>query len=232
MIDAETGQMKVTTRPAERSSVVLEVEFPAERVQRQIGESVRHLSRRTKVPGFRPGKVPRPILERELGIRRDDTDSPNPIYDDAKEHLFEHSVLEALKDSELDVLSIPEPEWLTFVEGAGASYRVTLPVRPQVKLGAYAEYPFAITIDEIDDESVDKVIEQLRDQQASLVPVEGRGAATDDYAVISSPARATAPPSMASRRIGCRSSLVANGSCPASKTSSLVSPRATRRTSR
>jgi len=184
MINAESGQMKVTTRPAERSSVVLEVEFPPEQVRRSVDESVRHLSRRTKVPGFRPGKVPRAMLERELGIRRDDPVAPNPLYDDAKEHLFEHSVLEALKDSELDVLSIPAPEWLTFEEGAGASYRVTLPLRPQVKLGAYTDYPFGITVDTIDDAAVDKVIEQLREQQASLVPVEDRGAATDDYAVI------------------------------------------------
>jgi trigger factor len=184
MIDAQSGQMKVTTRPAERSSVVLEVEFPQERLQRQIDESVRHLARRTRVPGFRPGKVPRPMLERALGVRRDDPDGENPIYDDAKEHLFEHSVLEALKDSDLDALSIPEPEWVTFEEGSGATYRVTVPVRPQVKLGAYTEYPFSISVDETTDESVDKVIEQLRDQQASLVPVEARGAATDDYAVI------------------------------------------------
>src|SRR3954463_7358002 len=78
MINAETGQMKVTTRPAERSSVVLEVEFPADRVRRSVEESVRHLARRTKVPGFRPGKVPRAMLERELGIRRDEADAPNP----------------------------------------------------------------------------------------------------------------------------------------------------------
>ena len=164
--------------------MVLEVEFPPERVQRQVAESVRHLSRRTKVPGFRPGKVPRSMLERELGIRRDDPSAPNPLYDDAKEHLFEHSVLEALKDSDLDVLSIPAPEWVAFEEASGASYRVTLPVRPSVKLGAYTDYPFGITVDTIDDASVDKVIEQLRDQQASLVPVEDRGAAPEDYAVI------------------------------------------------
>jgi len=176
--------MKVTTRPAERSSVVLEVEFPPERVRRSVEESVRHLARRTKVPGFRPGKMPRPVLELALGIRRDDPEGPNPLYEDAKEHLFEHSVIDALRDSELDVLSIPAPEWLTFAEDAGASYRVTLPLRPEVKLGAYTDYPFAIGIDTIDDASVDKVIEQLRDQQASLVPVEDRGAATDDYAVI------------------------------------------------
>jgi trigger factor len=185
MISAETGRMKVTTRPAERSSVVLEVEFPAEHVQRTVAESVRHLARRTRVPGFRPGKVPRPVLERALGIRRDDPNAPNPLYDDAKEHLFESSVLEAVREQELDVLSIPEPEWIDFAEGAGASYRVRLPLRPAVKLGAYTDYPFAITVDTIDDAAVDRVIDQLRDQQASLVPVEDRGAAPDDYAVIS-----------------------------------------------
>jgi trigger factor len=184
MISAEKRRMKVTTRPAERSTVVLEVEFPADQVRNQVNESVRHLARRTKVPGFRPGKAPRPLLERALGVRRDDPDAENPIYDDAKEHLFERSVLDAVREKELDVLQIPNPEWTTFGEDGGATYTVTLPLRPDVKLGAYTDYPFGITIDEVNDESVDKVVEQLRDQQASLVPVEGRGAATDDYAVI------------------------------------------------
>jgi len=131
-----------------------------------------------------PGKVPRPLLERALGVRRDDPDAENPIYDDAKEHLFERSVLEAVREKDLDVLQIPDPEWTSFAEDGGATYTVTLPLRPDVKLGAYAQYPFGITIDETTGESVDKVIDQLRDQQASLVPVEGRGAATDDYVVI------------------------------------------------
>jgi len=184
MINAETGPKKVTTRPAERSSVVLEVEFPADEVQRSVATSVRHLAQRTKVAGFRPGKTPRPLLERALGINRSDPAAPNAIYDDAKEHLFETSVLEAAREQKLDLLAVPAPEWLTFSETDGASYRVILPVRPEVKLGAYADYPFGITIDEITDADVDKVIDQLRDQQASLVPVEDRGAATEDYAVI------------------------------------------------
>jgi trigger factor len=147
--------------------------------------SVRHLGQRTKVPGFRPGKVPRPMLERALGIDRTDGSAPDPVYDDAKEHLFEASVLEALRETELDVLAIPQPEWTAFREGEGASYRVSLPVRPEVKLGAYTDYPFSIEVESIDDPKVDQVVEQLRDQQASLIPVEGRGAREDDYAVIS-----------------------------------------------
>jgi trigger factor len=176
--------MKVTTTPSPKSTVVLEVELPPERLQRSIDESVRHLGRRTRVPGFRPGKVPRPMLERALGMRRGDPESSNPIHDDAKEHLFEASLVEALQDTELDALSVSQPEWLRFEEGVGAAYRVTVPVRPEVKLGAYTDYPFGIDVDPVTEEKIDRVIEQLRDQHASLVPVEGRGAANGDYAVV------------------------------------------------
>jgi len=176
--------MNVTLTPATGSTVVLEVEVPAGQLQRSIDESVRHLAQRTRVPGFRPGKVPRPMLERALGVRRDDPEAPNAIYDDAKEHLFESSILEALRDQDLDVLEIPQPEWLAFAEGAGATYRVTLPVRPKVKLGAYLDYPFTPELEPVDDERVARVIEELRDQHATLVPVEERAAQADDYAVI------------------------------------------------
>lgn len=184
MTEAQTTSLKVTARPAQRSSVVLEVELPAEQVKRSVEQSVRHLARRTRVPGFRPGKVPRPLLERALGVRRDDPQAPNPLYEDAKEHLFEDTVLEAVRQEDLDVLSIPEPEWLTFEESNGAAYRVTLPIRPEVNLGAYRDYPFKIEVEEIDDARVDKVIDELRDQAADLVPVEVRGAEKGDYAVI------------------------------------------------
>ncbi|MDP8905699.1 MAG: trigger factor [Chloroflexota bacterium] len=184
MIDPARTSLKVTTTPAARRSVVLEVELPAERVRRSVDASVRHLGERTKVPGFRPGKVPRPLLERALGVRRDDPSAPNPLYDDAKEHLFESSVLEAVQQENLDVLSIAEPEWLRFEESAGATYRVTLPLRPEVQLGAYTDYPFGIDLAEIDDARVDAVVEQLRDQQATLAPVEDRAAQKGDYGVI------------------------------------------------
>ncbi|MGZ6295379.1 MAG: trigger factor [Candidatus Limnocylindrales bacterium] len=177
--------MDVTFTPAPKSTVVLQVEVPADRLQRSIDEAVRHVGRRTRVPGFRPGKVPRAMLERELGIRRDDPTSADPIYDEARDHLFQATVVDALEPrTDLDVLEIPSPEWIRFAEGEGAAYRVTLPVRPTVKLGAYTDYPFAPQIEPVDDAKVDKVIEELRDQHASLVAVEGRPAQNGDYAVI------------------------------------------------
>src|SRR6185369_13741869 len=59
--------MNVTATPAPKSSVILEVEVPSERLDRAVGEAVRALSKRTRVPGFRPGKAPRGVLEAVLG---------------------------------------------------------------------------------------------------------------------------------------------------------------------
>jgi trigger factor len=177
--------MQVTSRPADRSSVVLEVQLPPERVARAVDEAVRHLARRTRVAGFRPGKAPRAMLERALGIQRGAANEPDPIYDDAREHLYERTVIEALREKDIDALELPrEPEWTSFSETEGASYTVTLPVRPTVQLGDYANFPFKPEVEEPDDAKVDQVVEQLRDQAASLVPVEGRSAEKGDFAVI------------------------------------------------
>lgn len=178
--------MKTDIREGERSTIMLEVHLTEQELQRAVDEGVRHLARRTRIPGFRPGKAPRPILERALGIDRSNPDAPNPIYDEAREHLYERTVIEALREADKDVLEMPrEPEWTSFAEGVGAVYRVTLAVRPEVSLGDYTDYPFTPQVDEVTDDQVEAVIEQLRDQQAVLVPVEDRPAQVEDYAVIS-----------------------------------------------
>jgi trigger factor len=172
-------------REGDQSTIVLEVQLTDKELQNAINEGVRHLARRTRIPGFRPGKVPRQILERSLGIDRSDADAPDPVYDEAREHLYQRTVIRALAESDNDVLELPsEPEWTQFEEGVGATYQVTLPVRPSVELGDYLEYPFTPEIEAVGDEQIDQVVEQLRDQQAALVPVEGRAAQDGDFVVV------------------------------------------------
>jgi trigger factor len=173
-------------REGDQSTIVLEVQLTDKELQNAINEGVRHLARRTRIPGFRPGKVPRQILERNLGIDRSDPDAPDPVYDEAREHLYERTVIQALAETDKDVLELPPaPEWTQFEEGVGAKYEVQLPVRPSVELGDYTEYPFTPEIDDVDDEGIDQVVDQLRDQQAALVPVEDRSAQEEDFVVVS-----------------------------------------------
>jgi trigger factor len=173
-------------REGDQSTIVLEVQITDKELQNAISEGVRHLARRTRIPGFRPGKAPRAMVERAYGIDRSDPDNPDPVYDEAREHLYQRTVIQAVTESGRDVLELPpEPEWTKFEEGVGATYEVTLPVRPEVELGDYTEYPFEPAIEDVTDEQIDQVVDQLRDQQASLIPVEDRGAENEDFAVIS-----------------------------------------------
>jgi trigger factor len=168
--------MNVTTTPAPHSSVLLEVEVPADRLDREVAESVRRLSRRTRVPGFRPGKAPRSMLERVIG--------PGAVLDDAVDRLVEVAYREAVVETGTVPLGRASIEIKTAEEGKPVVFTATVPVPPEVVLGDYRSFPFAPEIDTIDDAKVDTVIEELRDQQARLDPVEDRGVQAGDYAVI------------------------------------------------
>jgi len=169
--------MQINRTPAPKSSILLEIELPAERLDTAIGHAVRALARRTRVPGFRPGKAPRPVLERHLG--------PGVVLDEAVEHLVQDAYREALVSEDILPLTNADVEIVTAEEGQPVVFKATVQVRPEVTLGDYREFPFAPDIETIDDARVDQVVEQLRDQNASLAAVEDRGAKDGDYAVVS-----------------------------------------------
>jgi trigger factor len=169
--------MQITRTPGPDSTITLEVELPPERLGRAIDDAVRRLSRRTRVPGFRPGKAPRPVLERHLG--------PGMVLEEAVEHLVSDAYREAVLQEDILPLTNPDVDVVEAEEGKPLRFKAKVQVRPEVELGDYKNFNFAPEIDTIDDARVDKVLDELRDQNATLAAVEGRGAKDGDYAVIS-----------------------------------------------
>jgi len=169
--------MQITKTPGPNSTVLLEIEVPPERVSRAMDESVRHLAKRTRVPGFRPGKAPRAVLERHLG--------PGAVLEDAVDHLVQDSYRDALISEDIVPLTNADVDVVQAEEGMPLIFKATVQVRPEVALGDYKNFNFRPEIDVIDDAKVDQVLEELRDQNATLAAVEGRGAKDGDYAVIS-----------------------------------------------
>jgi trigger factor len=168
--------MTVTVTPAPRSSVKLAFELPSERLDSALGEAVRHLAQRTRIAGFRPGKAPRPIVERVVGREA--------VMDEAMDHLVQRAVREALVEHAILPLADAAIDVEQAEEGKSVRFTATVQVRPEVELGDYRAFNFGPEIETIDDARIDQVIEELRDQNASLVPVEDRGAQNGDYAVI------------------------------------------------
>ena len=169
--------MQITRTPAPKSTVQLQIELPPDRLDRALDAAVRALARRTRIPGFRPGKAPRPVLERHLG--------PGVVLDEAVDHLMQDAYREALIKEDILPLTNADVEVVQAEEGKPLIFTATVPVRPEVTLGDYRNFNFKPDIDTIDDARVDQVVEELRDQNATLAAVEDRGAKDGDYAVIS-----------------------------------------------
>ncbi len=92
---------------------------------------------------------------------------------------------EAIIQEDILPLSNADVEVVQAEEGKPLIFKATVPIRPDLELGDYRNFNFAPEIDVIDDARVDQVVEELRDQNATLGPVEDRGAKDGDYAVIS-----------------------------------------------
>jgi trigger factor len=158
--------------------VVLEIEVSASEVDRHFATAYRHVAERTKVPGFRPGKAPRHVIDRFIGRAS--------VIAEAVDHLVTESYDAALDQAAIIPLDQPQVELDSdgVVEGATVRFTATVAVRPEVSLGAYTEYPFSLEPVEVTDEQVEAVITDLREQQATLRPVDGRGAANGDIAAV------------------------------------------------
>ena len=168
--------MNVTVTPAPRSSLNVRVEVPPERLDAAITEAVRHLSQQTKIHGFRPGKAPRAVVERVVGA--------DAVLEEAMDHLVQRAYRDALVEQQILPLTQAEVKVEQGEEGKPVIFTATVPIRPEVKLGDVRGFNFKPEIDTIDEPKVQKVIDELRDQNGTLAPVEGRGARNGDYAVI------------------------------------------------
>ena len=168
--------MQVTVTPAPKSALNVRVELPPERLDAAIAEAVRHLSQRTKIAGFRPGKAPRIVVERAVGA--------GAVLEEAMDHLVQKAYRDALIEKDILPLTQAEVNVEQGEEGKSVVFTATVQVRPEVALGDYRGFKFKPEIEKIDDPKVAKVIEELRDQNATLAPVEDRGARNGDYAVI------------------------------------------------
>ncbi len=169
----------VETRPEPGSRVRLEIEVPADDVNRHFATAYRHLAARTRVPGFRPGKAPRNVIERYVG--RD------AVIEEAVEHLVSEGYDAALDQTDLIPIDQPQVEIdaTTVREGDPARFAAVVAVRPTVSLGAYTDYPFGLEVPPVTDDDVATVIEELRGQQATLRPVDDRGAENGDLVAVS-----------------------------------------------
>ena len=174
--------MKVTQEKLPDSQLGLEIEIAAEASRNAYEKMVQNLSRSSNIPGFRKGKVPRQILLQRIG--------PQRIKAAALEELIQKSLEDAIEQEKIAALgnynlrSNFDELVQQYNPGDTLTVLVAVDVPPSPELGDYQN--LSVKAEEIvyDPQELENHIEQLRQQQADLIPVEDRPAEMGDVAFV------------------------------------------------
>ena len=153
--------MKVTAERIPEARVVLEVEVDDERLQRSLDQAYRRLAPRARIPGFRPGKAPRALVERALGH--------TTLLQEAMDRLLPEAYDDAVREQGLSPLAPPELEILNLEP---VRFKATVPLQPEVQLGDYRSIVLLPDPVVVSDDMIDAALLDLRRKHALLEPVD------------------------------------------------------------
>ena len=178
-----SASLQVSTSPRPGSRLAVEIGVPGARCQASYDAALAKLSRSVKLPGFRKGKVPRPVLLQQIG--------PLRIKATALEDLVDSVFREAVGQEKIEAIGQPqlseafEVVLARFEPGDALSLTLELDVEPSPSLKATKGLKAEAEAIHYDPARIDELLDQSRQQLATLVPVEGRAAASGDVAEVS-----------------------------------------------
>jgi trigger factor len=157
------------------NKVRLHVSIPASEFEQAIDAAFRKLAGEVKIPGFRPGKAPRQLLEARLG--------PDVARDQALRDSLPGYYAEAVESQDLDTITSPEIDITAGEDGGDVEFDAVVEVRPVVELSGYEGLRVEIPAPAVTDEAVDAQVDALRDRFADLEE-SSRALVEGDYAQI------------------------------------------------
>jgi len=167
--------MKVDIEEISRTKRALRIELPPQSLLDKLEAAYRHLSKEVRLPGFRPGKVPRDVLR--LRFKEE-------ARQEALRELIPESYAQALKEANLDPVSEPRVDELVCEEGKPLSYRASFEVKPALQPSGYTGIEVYREKVEVAESEVDQALEYLRERASEYVPMEGWPALREDLMVV------------------------------------------------
>jgi trigger factor len=167
--------MKVEVEKQPDSVSTLKIELPPEEVSKEWDAIASNFVRYAKIPGYRPGKAPRRVIEAKF--RKE-------IQDELTKKLVSKSYREAIHQEHLRVVSLTNLEGVEFGEDKSIRFRATVVTAPEFELPEYKNIPVELPEVKVEAKDVDAAIERLREQSADFVDVTDRTLQMDDFAVV------------------------------------------------
>jgi len=153
--------LNVTKDSVTTTEITLTISMDANDEEPFLNRSFRRVANRVRIPGFRPGKAPRSVIENHIGREA--------LVHEALDFMIPESLNQVLKDE--DIQAFMEPK-LEVLDMAPVSFKAVVPLEPVVELGDFQSIRLEKESIEVTDEQVDHVLEDLRFEAAPWEPVE------------------------------------------------------------
>ncbi|MCP4671721.1 MAG: trigger factor, partial [Desulfobacula sp.] len=168
--------MQVTVEDQSSVKKILHIEVSEHDVNRELNDAYNKLKKTAKVKGFRPGKVPRSVLE---GMFKKD------VHNDVTSKLIQSSFVEAIEETKLNILGHPKVDPPQLDQKGPYKYDAAVEIRPEMDDIDFKGLSLTKTLHKAGEDEVDGQIQMLRKNQAVLEPIkEDRPAKEDDAAMV------------------------------------------------
>jgi trigger factor len=168
--------MRATAEPVEGNKIRLSVEVDEPEFDKVLDETVRSISRQARVPGFRPGHVPRQVLEARMG-------GAGALRAEALREALPDFYAKAVAETQVDPIAPPEIDITGGEEEGPVAFDAVVEIRPTVGIPGYAGLQITVPSPQVTEDEVDTRVDALRETDAELVEV-GRPAVDGDHVTI------------------------------------------------
>lgn len=167
--------MNVNVEKLEKNLAKITVTIPdTDVIEGAITKAYHKVKNQVSMPGFRKGKVPQKMIEKQYGVEVFYEDAANFLITDSYPNAYD----EAMK--EIEIVSSPQIQDIQLERGKDFVYVVQVAVKPEVKLGEYKGLEYTAADITVPEEEVDKELERVRELNSRRVPVDGRAAKEGD----------------------------------------------------
>ena len=168
--------MKVAVEEISTVKKSLTIEVPEEIVAKELSSAYTDLNQRVRIPGFRPGKAPRSLLEQRYAAT---------VEEDVIRRLVPDYYQRAIKETGLRPVELPTIEKIEMKKNAPLSFTAMVEIAPPISLGAYTDLKAEKPKMEVTNLEVDKALESLQEQHAQLTACpDDHRVAEKDFVVI------------------------------------------------
>lgn len=165
-----------STNKVETNKVELEIEISPEAFEEAIEKAYQKAKKNIQIRGFRKGKAPRKLIEKEYG--------ENVFFEDAVNLLYGPEVDSVIAESGLELVARPEAEVTSVDKAKGVEIKVTCITKPEVEIDGYKGIEAEKTVKAVTDEDVAKEADKLREKNMRIVTVDDRAAEMGDDVLI------------------------------------------------